>query len=152
MRHPAQNLTLVTTLLALSTPACNKAPDATPAQTPTAPSTATTTVATIDSIHCAINQSNPPQLVVTAYGTAPTGGWSGEQLTPRVYATVPADGIWDYDFTASPPSGMATQVLTPTSAEHTWPDYPVTTLLGVRVHGLDAGIKERTLQTCNNPR
>lgn len=139
-------------LLALASLACTRAPDPTPAQTPTTPTTpatATTTVATIDSVHCAINLSNPSQLVVTAFGTVPTGGWSGENLAPRVYVAAPADGIWDYDLTATPPSGMATQVLTPISAQHTWPAYPAATLLGIRVHGLDTGIKERSLKACN---
>jgi hypothetical protein len=102
----------------------------------------------VDSVRCAINKSNPPQLVVTAYGNVPTGGWTGPTLEPRVYVAPPADGIWDYDFKATPPAGPATQVITPIEATHTWPDYSPATLKGVRIHGDEAGVKESTLKAC----
>lgn len=126
-------------------PACSKKAEA-PVNPPAA---GAETVAHIDSVHCAILKSDPPQLVVTAYGNVPTGGWTGEQLEPRTYAAPPAGGIWDYDFTAVPPNGPATQVITPSSAAHTWLDYPATHLRGVRIHGKDAGVKESTLDACH---
>ena len=143
---------LLTMVLVAS--ACEKKP-ATPAAdtTVTTPTqTTATTVPTILTIRCAINQSAPPQLMVDAGGEVPTGGWTAPVLAPRIYTTPPADGIYEYDFTAIPPSGgMVPQVLTPIAASHTWPDYPAATLKGVRIYGIGAGTKEATLTACNTP-
>ena len=104
------------------------------------------TVPTIVSITCRITKS-PSQLVVTANGEVPTGGWSGATLNRRTYVAAPADSIWEYDFFATPPSGMAAQVLSPISAENTWADYPAS-IVGVRVFGEGSGVKEIRLTNC----
>ncbi len=141
----------VFTAVGLSTQACKPKADAPAADsTPEAAATpAPEAVPTIVSIHCSINKSDPPQLVVDAGGEVPTGGWTNPLLTPRTYVTPPADGIWEYDFTAIRPTGMVTQVLTPIAASHTWPDYPATTLKGIRVYGVGSGVKESSLAACN---
>jgi hypothetical protein len=119
-------------------------PVATAAQAPEA-------VPTIVSIRCAINKSDPPQLVLDVGGEVPTGGWTDPLLNPRTYVTPPANGIWEYDFTAVRPTGTTTQVITPIAASHTWSDYPAATLKGVRVYGVGTGMKESSLIECNNP-
>lgn len=45
----------------------------------------------------------------------------------------PQDGIQDIDFTATPPSGYALQIISPIAASVVLPDYPAW-LKGVRVH------------------
>ena len=106
------------------------------------------TVPTIVSITCTVRKS-PPQLVVTANGEVPTGGWTGASLNRRTYVAAPADGIWEYDFVATPPSGMATQVITPISGSNTWADYPAS-VVGVRVYGEGTGSKEIRLTNCTS--
>jgi hypothetical protein len=143
--------TLIALAVCGSIQACGKQETAPPPDTTAVAQTAPTptNVATIDSVRCAINKSNPPELVVMAYGTVPTGGWTNEKMDPRVYVTPPVDGIWDYDFMALKPTGPVPQVITPIQATHTWADYPANDLKGVRIHGVGAGIKESTLQACN---
>jgi hypothetical protein len=106
------------------------------------------TVPTVVSVTCMIDKS-PPQLHMTANGEVPTGGWTGAALRRRTYVAAPADSIWEYDFVATPPAGMATQVMTPISAEDMWADYPVQSLLGIRVYGEGSGIKEIRLTQCS---
>lgn len=53
---------------------------------------------------------------VSALGLVPTGGWTDPRLDPRFYVHPPADGIWDFDFTATPPDDGATDVLTEIAA------------------------------------
>ena len=106
------------------------------------------TVPTILNVKCAILKSAPPQLTVTAEGEVPTGGWTSPRLNRRVYITAPADSIVEYDFIAIPPSGMATQVLTPISAEDTWAEYPAQQIVGVRIYGEGGGIKQVRLTEC----
>ena len=106
------------------------------------------TVPTILNVKCAILKSALPQLTVTAEGEVPTGGWTSARLNRRVYITVPADSIVEYDLIAIPPSGMATQVLTRISAEDTWPEYPAQEIVGVRIYGEGGGIKQVRLAEC----
>ena len=145
--------TLVLTL-ALGAAACTKKPDGKATSDTTASPMAAPSpeaVPTIVSIKCTINKINPPELVVDVGGEVPTAGWTDPSLNPRVYVNPPADGIYEYDFTALRPSGPAAQVITPITASHTTPDYPATTLKGVRVYGVGTGIKESSLTACNVP-
>jgi hypothetical protein len=105
------------------------------------------TVPTVVSVVCMIHKS-PSQLHVTANGEVPTGGWTSPALRRRTYVAAPADSIWEYDFFATPPAGMATQVITPISAEDTWADYPAQSLAGLRVYGEGSGTKELRLTQC----
>ncbi len=104
-------------------------------------------VATVVTVKCVITRP-PTQLRVTANGEVPTGGWSGAALNRRTYVAAPADSIWEYDFVATPPAGMATQVIRPITAEDTWADYPAQLLVGVRVYGAESEIKEIRLTQC----
>jgi hypothetical protein len=40
---------------------------------------------------------------ITASGTVPSAGWSNPQLAPYTYVQAPPDGIYDFDFVATPP-------------------------------------------------
>jgi len=61
-------------------------------------------------------KSNPPQLKIDADGKTNTAGWSNAALIEHIYITPPADGMYEYDFVATPPAGIAAQVVTPISA------------------------------------
>ncbi|MCE3606964.1 hypothetical protein LXA47_25660 [Massilia sp. P8910] len=80
----------------------------------------------------AIDKSNPPKLHIAAFGEVNSSGWKAGTLNPEMYFMPPVDGIQDLDFLATPPSGMALQIMCPMSADVT------ITLLnwmkGVRVH------------------
>jgi hypothetical protein len=78
-------------------------------------------------------KTNPPQLKIEAEGKTNTGGWTNPRLVEHVYIVPPADGMWEYDFVATPPSGAATQVITPISAHAVRRDIPKG-MKGVRVH------------------
>src|SRR5690606_3917164 len=97
-------------------------------------------VKTILSVDYAIQESFPPTLVVTAVGQVPTGGWTGAKLTRRNREKPPADGIYEYDLTAVPPSGAATQVISKVTAKDSWKD-PPKGLKGLKVYGAGKGVK-----------
>ena len=101
------------------------------------------TVKSITNVEYVIQKTNPPVLVVTADGEVPTGGWKNPSLTRVVYVTPPADGIQDYTFRATPPDGVATQVITPIKATNNWTNYAKEApwLKGVRIHGEGDGVK-----------
>jgi hypothetical protein len=88
-----------------------------------------------------LQTSDPPNLVVTAEGTVPTGGWTEVQLIRRVYDKEPADGIWEYDLLAKPPDGPAPQVISKVKASDIWEKVDAKKLKGLRVYGLEKGIK-----------
>lgn len=92
-------------------------------------------------IEYAVQQSNPPNLLITATGEVPTAGWKKIQLLRRVYITPPADGIWEYDLVGLPPTGPAAQVVTKVRGRDQWKDYDQKTK-GVRVYGIGRGTKE----------
>jgi hypothetical protein len=62
----------------------------------------------------------PGSVLICARGLVRSGGWSDARLTPRVYVAPPANGIWEVDFTAQPPSGISTQAITRISARRSW--------------------------------
>ncbi len=99
-------------------------------------------VKTILNVEYAIEESNPPTLVVTAVGQVPTLGWKDAELIRRVYVAPPADGIWDYDLYAVPPAGLALQALSVVRADDRWVGFDRGSVKGVRVHGEGAGVKE----------
>ncbi|MBC7894741.1 MAG: hypothetical protein H7066_04970 [Cytophagaceae bacterium] len=124
-------------------PSADSAAAATPAEASAEP----VTIPTVDSIRCSITAS-PASLVVNVDGQVNTGGWTSPTLAPRTYVAPPTNGVWEYDFRAVPPSGMATQAFSPIAASHTWADYPVAGLKGIRVFGVDAGVKEIAITAC----
>ena len=89
-------------------------------------------VYSVESVDLAIMKSNPPQLSIHAKGTARTPGYTNPELREIIYVQPPEDGIYEYDFVATPPSGIVTQNLVPIEAStvrHSIPD----DLKGIRV-------------------
>lgn len=88
-----------------------------------------------------IQESDPPSLVVTAYGEVPTAGWKQVQLLRRIYVKPPSNGIWEYDLLAQRPGGMAAQVISYVKATNTWSEYDES-IQGIRVYGVGEGVHE----------
>ena len=84
-------------------------------------------------IELAVLESFPPKLRITASGTVPTGGWSNPKLDPYIYIQAPPDGIYDFNFVADPPEGVATQVISPIEAIFIMENL-TSDVKGVRIH------------------
>lgn len=85
-------------------------------------------------VKLSILKKNPPILFISSVGNTRTGGWSNGRLEPYVYIVPPADGIYEFTFMATPPSGLATNAITPILAEpFFWDDFPKD-LKGVKVY------------------
>jgi hypothetical protein len=78
----------------------------------------------VDNVRITYIKKNPPEYQIEAKGKVRTGGWSNPDLTPVIYVHPPEDGIYDYHFNAEPPSGVATQAITPISATKTLEKIP----------------------------
>ena len=77
---------------------------------------------------------NGPRIVlISAYGTTNTSGWSHFRLQPYIYVQPPPDGIWDFVFVADPPSGVSLDVISHASATYVW-TLGKSDFKGVRVH------------------
>ena len=89
-------------------------------------------VYSVEEVQLSIMKTNPPQLAIFAKGTVRTGGWTNPELVEVVYIAPPADGIYDYEFRATPPTGPSTDALTPIEAKTIRASIP-SDLKGVRV-------------------
>ncbi len=68
-----------------------------------------TEVYSVDKLDLAIEKSLPPNLIITAEGTVNTGGWSNFSLSMVVYIDAPDDGIQEYIFVGTKPTGNVTE-------------------------------------------
>ena len=100
---------------AVTPPAAAPKPAAKAAPQPTVGQATIYEVLTID---IAILKKNPAAAQVTVKGTARTGGWSKIELKP-LQSVSPETGMRSFTLVGQPPSGFATQVLTPVSATFT---------------------------------
>src|SRR5262249_25679614 len=98
------------------------------------------TVKAIIDVKFVYEEKKPPVLVVTARGIVPTGGWTDVQLAPRKTDKPPADGVYELQMTAVPPSGPATQALEEVKATYRWADPPID-IKGLKVSGVGEGAK-----------
>jgi hypothetical protein len=94
------------------TPAASPAPAQPPAATTTAQKK---TILEIRSVDIQIAERKPPFITVTVRGTTKTGGWKDFELRP-LPTLAKEVGMLSYTLVATPPSGVATQVLTPVIA------------------------------------
>jgi hypothetical protein len=141
--EPLSRRQALQTLSALGlTGAAATAATAQPEKQPPPPTTPTLRrVANILDVKHAVQTTQPPNLVVTAIGEVPTGGWHDVHLIRREYVTEPADGIWEYDLLAKPPDGPATQVISQVKASDLWQKIDPNKIKGVRVFGSGEGVK-----------
>jgi hypothetical protein len=78
----------------------------------------------VDSVSVSFIKTNPPQLKIEATGKVNSGGWTKPELKERIHIVPPIDGMYEYDFVATPPSGPATQPILSISAETVRRDVP----------------------------
>ncbi len=97
----------------------------------------------------AIEESNPPNLVVTVVGQVPTAGYTNVELVRVIYVTQPADGIQDYILFAVPPTDPVPQVISEVKATNTWKGYREEVLKGIRIHGTDDGVAVMAIKDTN---
>jgi len=81
----------------------------------------------------AILKSNPPQLAITAFGVVRTLGYTNPRLVPFVYIQPPPDGIYDFSFVATAPTGPVGEMISPVTALYIMDPMP-SDLKGVRIH------------------
>ena len=92
-----------------------------------------------------LQRTTEERFFIVASGSVPTSGWRDGALHPRIYIRPPEDGMWDWDFTASPPNGIAADVISQVNAQSAeFP--PPAWMRGVRVHAstnsIDAFVDE----------
>ena len=78
-------------------------------------------------------RSIPPKLLIEVDAIVPTPGFTDPELVEYIYIQPPPNGIYDFDFYATPPSGITTQVLTVISAKYLMEPMPHG-LKGVEIH------------------
>ena len=88
------------------------------AKAPSQPAPGQATIYEVLTIDIAILKKNPAAAQITVKGTARTGGWSKVELKP-LQSVSPETGMRSFTLVGQPPSGFATQVLTPVSATFT---------------------------------
>lgn len=94
----------------------------------------------------------PPKLAIEVDAIVPTTGYTDPELVEYVYVHPPLDGIYDFDFYATPPSGPSLDVLSPITAKYLMDPMPGD-LKGIKVHAsnnsktalLDAGKSPSTI-------
>ena len=72
-----------------------------------------TKVREVISANLTIMRTHPPSLSISVEGNTATPGYTGFHLSHYVYITPPADGIYDADMVATPPTGIVIQKITP---------------------------------------
>jgi len=107
-------------------------------------------VLAVDSVVFNQTKSQPPLLLLQAKGRVNTGGWSNGRLSPHVYINSPNDGIWDFSFIATMPSGPAIQVLSAIDSSLVMLSMPEW-CKGVRVHGSTNSIETSTVSAALAP-
>lgn len=103
------------------TPAPTSAPVTPPPAPPTTPAADTTpasqqkSIYEVQSVEVQVMERQPPIASITVKGTARTGGWKNVELKP-LQTFAPEVGMRSYTLVGTPPSGPATQALTPVTA------------------------------------
>ncbi|QIF02111.1 hypothetical protein [Roseimicrobium sp. ORNL1] len=90
-------------------------------------------ILSIESVVTHVICSDEKALIILAVGTVTSSGWTRPELSPWVYITPPKDGIYDFSFIATPPSGIVTPSLRPIIGGGVFPNMP-SWVKGVRIH------------------
>src|SRR5256885_17056489 len=98
----------------------------------------------IDSVSVTYIKKNPPQIKIEARGKTATPNWTQPTLAGIIYVQAPPDGMWGYDFEATPPTKLGPDVLTDIRAELVLTEIPKG-MKGVRVYG-ETNSKEAKLE------
>ncbi len=91
-----------------------------------------------------VTDTLPPVLEIRVKGKVGLGAYSNPRLKRIFLPVAPADGIQDFDFTATPPSGAAITVISEITASELWDSVVLDApwLKGIRVRGRGTGVKE----------
>jgi len=82
-------------------------------------------VRTVDSVDTTWAKLNKVSLIINASGTTRTTGWTNARLDPVRYVQPPTDRVWEFNFVADKPSGIAGDAVTPVKAEpYRWNNPP----------------------------
>ena len=87
----------------------------------------------VEKVSLHIVRTKSDSLAIWAVGSVTSSGWTNARLSPYYYITPPADGIYDFDLEATPPTGIALAVISPIAATLVVPTLP-SWLKGVRIH------------------
>ena len=107
-------------------------------------------VLSVIDVKLAADKTYPPKLIIGAQGTVGTPGWTNAKLVPFVYIQPPPDGIYDFNFVATPPTKAVPQVVTCIDVKHVLETIPKN-LKGVRIHA-QTNSQVAYLNAPNNPR
>lgn len=94
-------------------------------------STSNQKVLEVNDINLVILESFPTQLQISVFGTVSSAGWSNPQLMPYSYIQAPPDGIYDFDFVATPPQEPVALIISPIRVKTV---IPAEGIKGIRVH------------------
>ena len=104
----------------------------------------------VTNVKLAAYKTYPPKLIIGVQGTVGTPGWTNAKLVPFIYIQPPPDGIYDFNFVATPPTKAVAQVVTDIEAKHVLKTIPKD-LKGVRIHS-QTNSQVAYLNTPGNPR
>jgi hypothetical protein len=90
-------------------------------------------VFTVKTVDVVIDKSAPPVLSIDVTGEVLTSGWKNPDLSAYVYVRQPEDGVYDFDFIAQEPEGIALEVITPISLSYKTTDFDHD-INGVKIH------------------
>lgn len=90
-------------------------------------------LSSVHMVDLSVLRTDPPSLVIAAMGSSSSTGWSDAKLEPIPVDGLPADGIYEFNFVATPPVGVALQSMVPQFASLTLSPIPAD-LKGVRVN------------------
>lgn len=81
----------------------------------------------------------PARLQVMVAGTVQSTGWANPQLVPFTYVQAPPDGVYDYYFVATPPSGITAKLISPIRLRT---ELPAEGVNGLRIHAATNSVEE----------
>lgn len=93
------------------------------------------------------DKKNPPNIHIDAKGLVSSLGWSNGLLIPRVYVKPPADGIQDFDFVATRPTGPVPLPLATICGSGGIEMAPW--MCGVRVHAKNNAVEQKFASSCD---
>lgn len=99
----------------------------------------------VDSVDVHVQVSSRPDVVVVARGFTTTTGWSHGHLELREPEAPPHDGVYEFDFVATPPVGKAGEMVTPIAGAGVIP-HPHRNMRSVRVYA-KTNSKEQPITT-----
>ena len=94
----------------------------------------------INSAQIHLVKSRPESLIICVIGSVGSSGWENPELSPWVYVSPPADGIYNFDFVATPPTAPSLTVVLPIATAGVFPEPPAN-MKGVRIHSSSNAIE-----------